>query len=117
MNDQELAPYWAVRNELSIKGGSILRGIRVVVPSKLRQDVVLELHLIHPVMQRMKLARSYVWWPKFDQDIHGLVRSCHACQKVKQEPPVAPLQPWIWPSQPWKRIYVDFTGSFMGGSY
>ena len=30
---------------------------------------------------------------------------------------VAPLHPWIWPSQPWKRIHVDFAGPFMGGSY
>ena len=44
----------AVRNELTIEGGCILRGIRVVVPSKLRQEVLQELHLSHPGMQRMK---------------------------------------------------------------
>ena len=55
-------------------------------------------------------SQNHVWWPKIDQDIH-------AFQEVKQASPVAPLQPWIWPSQPWKRIHVDFAGPFMGGSY
>ena len=46
-----------------------------------------------------------------------MVKGCCACQEVKQAPPVAPLHPWIWPSQPWKHIHVDFAGPFMGGSY
>ena len=118
INDPDLTPYWAVRNELTLEGDCILRGIRVVVPPKLHQEVLQELHLSHPGIQRMKLlARSHVWWPCIDQDIQELVKSCPACQEVKQAPPVAPLQPWIWPSQPWKRIHIDFAGPFMGGSY
>ena len=97
----------------------ILPGIRVVVVlHKLREKVLEELHISQPGIQRMKLlARSHVWWPHIDQDIQEMVKGCCACQEVKQAPPVAPLHPWIWPSQPWKRIYVDFAGPFMGGSY
>ncbi len=101
-----------------MEGECILRGIRVVVPLKLRQLVLQELHTSHPGIQRMKLlARSHMWWPHIDQDIQDMVKSCAACQEVKQAPPVAPLQPWIWPTQPWKRIHMDFAGPFMGGSY
>ena len=46
-----------------------------------------------------------------------MVKSCPACLEVKQAPPVAPLQPWIWPTQPWKRVHVDFAGPFMGSMY
>ena len=45
------------------------------------------------------------------------MKFCCACQEVKQAPPVAPLHSWIWPSQPWKRIHVDFSGPFMGLLY
>ena len=77
-----------------------------------------ELHISHPGIQRMKLlARSHVWWPYIDQDIQEMVKGCCACQELKHAPPVAPLHPWIWPSQPWKRINVDFAGPFMGGSH
>ena len=118
VDNSDLHPYWGVRNELLLKGECLLRGIRVVVPHKLREKVLEELHISHPGIQRMKLlARSHVWWPHIDQDIQEMVKGCCACQEVKQAPPVAPLHPWIWPSQPWKRIHVDFPGPFMGGSY
>ena len=48
INDPDLTPYWAVRNELTLEGDCILRGIRVAVPPKLRQEVLQELHLSHP---------------------------------------------------------------------
>ena len=64
LEDSELQPYWGVRTELSLEGECILRGIRVVVPLKLRKQVLQELHSSHPGIQRMKLlARSHVWWP------------------------------------------------------
>ena len=36
------------------------------------------------------------------------------CQEIKNNPPAAPLHPWIWPSQPWKRMHIDFAGPFKG---
>ena len=118
MDNFDLHPYWGVRNELSLEGGCLLRGIRVVVAHKLREKVLEELHISHPGIQRIKLlARSHIWWPHIDQDIQEMMKGCCACQKVKQVPPVAPLHPWIRPSQPWKQIHVDFAGPFMGGSY
>ena len=29
-------------------------------------------------------------------------------------PPVAPLQPWIWPTRPWARLHLDYAGPFEG---
>jgi len=29
-------------------------------------------------------------------------------------PPVAPLHPWLWPSQPWQRIHIDYAGPVDG---
>lgn len=53
------------------------------------------------------LARSYLWWPKLDQEIETKVRACGVCQSVQKSPPVAPLHPWNWPSQPWQRLHID----------
>ncbi len=41
-------------------------------------------------------------------DIEALVKACQACLSVKQKPASAPLHPWIWPSQPWQRMHLDF---------
>ena len=29
-------------------------------------------------------------------------------------PPVAPLNPWSWPTRPWARLHLDYAGSFEG---
>ena len=110
-----LKPYYYRRSELTIEANCLLWGIRVIIPNRLRQQVLQELHCDHPGVCRMKsVARSYVWWPKLGQDLEQLTSSCVPCQAVKQSPPAMPLHPWIWPSRPWQQIHVDFAGPFLG---
>ncbi|KAL5459767.1 hypothetical protein EMCRGX_G033139 [Ephydatia muelleri] len=47
------------------------------------------------------------------------ILSCkeYLCQEVKVSPPVAPLNPWVWPAQPWQRIHIDFAGPFLGSNF
>ena len=113
-----LQPFWTKRLELSLEGDCVMWGLRVVVPEKLQKKVLAELHLSQSGIARMKaIARSYVWWPRLDDDIAELAKSCVACQAVKNAPPVAPLHPWIWPARPWQRIHVDFSGPFYHQSF
>ena len=85
-----------------------------MVPSKLRQKILNELHQGHSGIVRMKaLARSQVWWPGLDEDITKMVKGCVECQSVKHLPAKAPLHPWAWPTSPWERIHVDFLGPFL----
>ena len=110
---ENLKPYWTRRNELTVEGDCLMWGIRVVVPAKLQEHVLQELHKEHPEASRMKaLARSYLWWPGLDKCLEEKAKSCLSCQEVKNNPPVAPLHPWIWPTQPWKRVHIDFAGPF-----
>ena len=114
----DLKPYWTKRTELAVEDDCLMWGIRVIVPAKLQKLVLQELHQTHIGMVRMKMvARSYVWWIKLDKDIEQLVKSCSHCQTVRNLPPMAPLHPWIWPAEPWKRIHIDFAGPFCGRSF
>ena len=61
----------------------------------LSYEIIKEFPLNHPGMHKMKLSRSHVWWTKMDQDIQIVVKSCCACQEVKQAPTVAHLQSWV----------------------
>ena len=101
-------------NELSIHRGCLMWGIRVVIPVKLRRQVLDLLHTSHPEIVKMKLlARSYVWWPGIDKDIEILVKQCSGCQMQQKEPQSCNLHPWEWPSSPWERFHVDFAGPFL----
>ena len=114
----ELKPYCQRKHEITIEGNCLLWGIRVLIPKKLHQKVLQELHLDHPGISRMKsLARSYVWWPNLDADIEAMVKSCLPCLSVKPAPPKAPLNPWVWPSRPWSRVHIDFAGPLNGKTY
>lgn len=56
------------------------------------------------------VARSYFWWPKLDEDIEILGKSCIECSKLLPNPPKAELHNWPWPSEPGQRLHLDFLG-------
>ena len=86
-----------------------------MIPEKLRQAVLEELHDVHPGVTRMKaLARSYVWWPKMDQEIEQLSKECETCCLNQNNPATAPVHMWEQPSGPWERIHLDYAGPFLG---
>ena len=114
----QFRPYYSKRSELSVFDGCILRASRVVVPPPGREQVLQELHETHSGVSKMKsLARAYIWWPEMDSQIEQLVKSCPVCQESRPSPPVAPLHPWEWPSQPWSRIHIDYFGPFRNNMF
>ena len=102
--DMNMAPYHCRRDELSVQGGCVLRGAKVVIPPQSRQEVLHELHLAHPGLSRMK-SRS---------QLEEMVQKCDTCQLHNKAPPAAPLHPWEWPEKPWTRIHIDYAGPFLG---
>ena len=115
---EEYRPFKERQQELTTQGQVVLWGSRVIIPLKLRQVILEELHWNHPGVVRMKsLARSYLWWPGLDKELERYVQHCEACQTVRNAPAPAPLHPWLWPTKPWMRIHVDFAGPFQGKMY
>ena len=62
------------------------------------------------------LARSYIWWPGMDKEIEKLAQKCEAYQLAHKAPlpAPAPLHPWEWPDQHWKRVHIDYAGPYQG---
>ena len=112
VDEDALKPFWRKSLELSSQEGCILLGNRIVIPKSGRTEVLHELHGGHPGEIRIKrLACMFVWWPLIRQDIVNKVKKCTECQKSRPNPPVAPLMPCKWPSQPWTRVHIDFCRS------
>ena len=51
---EELKPFKQRANEITTEGDCLLWGIRVIIPEKLRGDILNELHQTHPGITRMK---------------------------------------------------------------
>ena len=61
-----LYPFYARRDEITVHSGCLMWGIRVIVPPKLRPQVLVELHQGHlGVVKMSTLARNYIWLQLF----------------------------------------------------
>ena len=79
---------------------------RVVIPSKLRSQVLELLHEGYLGIRRMQqLARTAVYWPNIDNDNIDLCSSCTACAERQNRPSKPPIHPWMVPA-------VNFMGSY-----
>ena len=116
--DPELNPFFMRRDEITLQSGCLMWGIRVIIPPKLRPQVLKELHQGHMGVVKMKaIARSYIWWPGIDKEIELAAKSCSGCQLTQREPSTVPVHPWEWPSLPWQRIHIDFAGPFLNSMF
>ncbi|XP_055922719.1 uncharacterized protein K02A2.6-like, partial [Eupeodes corollae] len=112
---EEFGPFRNKKNELSVEYNCILWGYRTIVPFKLREEVLKELHLSHlGIVKTKALARSYVWWPKIDHNIEKMISSCVSCKLTQSSPEKCPLIPWTPTESAWSRIHVDFAGPING---
>ncbi|KAK3085126.1 hypothetical protein FSP39_024809 [Pinctada imbricata] len=117
-NDKSLSSFYNRRHELSLHQNCLMWGIRVIIPSTLKKQVLELLHSSHPGVVKMKsLARSYVWWSGIDSDIERLAKECAGCQKQQNNPGKVYVHPWEWPSAPWQRVHIDFAGPFLDQNF
>ena len=107
----EYEPYYNRKTELSTQSGIIFWKNRVVIPPKLRDTMMTELHDCHPGIVRMKsIARSYFWFPGLDKQIESIAQSCAQCIHKRKSPPESQLHSWRYPDYPFQRIQIDFAG-------
>ena len=101
--------YWNVRNQLTIDDGLIVFGCRLLIPVKLRQSALLQLHTAHQGTTRTKLrARQVVYWPGIDNDIDNVTLTCKLCQDSLPSHPPEPMVAKQRPSRSFQEIATDF---------
>lgn len=116
--DEEVKLYKIFQNEFCFYEGVLLRGSRIVIPTKLRDRVLKAAHEGHPGIVAMKgRLRTKVWWPKSDRDAEYLVKSCKGCTLVSAPNPPNPMKRRELPEAPWMDIAVDLMGPLPSGDY
>ena len=112
------AAYKYVRYELAVLGKLVLRGTRIVMPQKLREQVLDLAHEGHQgVVKTKQRLRSKAWWPGVDRAVEAKCEVCHGCQLVAQPPPPEPMRRTQFPSEPWCDLAGDLLGPLPSGEY
>ena len=128
---QELQKYWMFCEELTIEDGLILKGMRIVIPDKKREEILKQIHEGHLGLNNCQmLAKETVYWPGLNDQLEQLILNCQLCLKYsrskdKGTPHTAlghegPPVPWSkvatdifhYESQPYLLI-VDYTSRFL----
>lgn len=113
----EFKPYCRRGDELSIEHGTLMWGARIVIPKKLRRQVLKTIHESHMgIVKSKSLCRTFFWWPNIDADLELLIKSCDRCCRVLPDPKPSQLIPWRAEQSPWARIHLDYAGP-IGGFY
>lgn len=116
--DEMVKAYKLFHNELCFHGDILLRGTKIVIPTKLRRRVLEAAHEGHPGIVAMKgRLRTKVWWPKCDKDAENISKACKGCILVSAPNAPNPLKRRDLPSEPWVDIAIDLMGPLPSGDY
>lgn len=105
--EENLKPYFQYRNNLSVIGGVIMFGPRVLVPTDQRKEALEALHLGHQGIAKCReRAKFSLWWPGISNDIKQKIEQCRTCAEYRPNRP-EPLLPSKFPNRPWEVVGMD----------
>ena len=104
-----IAKFWQYRETLYVVDGVVMYGDRVVIPARLRKEVLDNLHGAHQgTSQMLARASTTVFWPGISVDVQKVRDECEACGRMapsqRTTHPVAP----IVPTSPFEAVATDY---------
>ena len=100
-------PYYPVSAEISIEGGLLMRGSRIIIPASMRRSILDKVHTGHQGISKCReRARQSIWWPGLSKQLEELVKSCPDCYRVQKQR-AQPLVPSVFPELPWQKVATD----------
>lgn len=115
--DDELLVYRAMKDELTVHQGVVLKGNRVLIPKTLRPMFVKRLHKAHQgVEYTLRAARETVFWPGMNDQITNAVQSCEACMEFSASQRAPPMSTHEVPKYPFQRVHLDLCEVNMEGT-
>ena len=110
-----ITEFWRVKDDLSVVDELIVYGCRLVIPCKLRNDILRKLHDSHQgIVRTRERARLAVYWPGIDQDIEKVITACKVCQDELPSLGKKPMIVRTPAERPFQELAVDF--AFVCGS-
>ena len=106
-------PYFSSQDCLSVVNGILMYGMRVVVPSSFRTNILDQIHEGHFGLNKcLDRAKHTVWWPTITSQLKNLVSKCKHCEVVKPTQRHEPLITTKLPDRPWQQLATDLCEAF-----
>ena len=100
--------FFIIRGELSLHDGLLVRGDRIVVPFRLRKQILERIHEGHMgVAKCRERAAQSVWRPRIGKDIKSRVASCRHCLEKQPSQASEPFLPSALPDRPFQKVGID----------
>ena len=110
--------YRAIKDELTTTGYIVLRQSHIIIPEKLRGEVLTLAHQGHQGAVKTKARlREKVWWPGMDRQCETVIKRCHECQVASLPNQPEPIEATPMPDGPWQDLALDFLGPFPTGEH
>lgn len=97
----------------------MLRGSRLIVPKKLREECVALAHGgSHLGSSSMKRRlRTVAWFPGMDQAVEDHVAKCRVCLSITEKPTKVEQRSHTTPSRAWEAVSIDHFGPLPNNSH
>ena len=106
--DPAIRSFFNGKEHLWIDNGVVMFKERIVVPKKLRQEVLNILHSAHQGTKGMRdRASNCVYWPGLNNSIDQMRQNCKFCDSISPSQARQPLKPLPPSTYPFEFICVD----------
>ena len=105
----DLRYFYSMRNDLYIVENTVFKGKKMLVPEKLRNQVLHGLHAAHQGISGMRAnARERLFWPRLDGDLKKVRDQCRHCIENAPSQPAEPMILTPPPELPFQQVAADF---------
>ena len=116
--DPDLNEFFPYRNRFTIEGDLLLKDNAVVIPKRLRAEMLKRLCGAHHAANKtVERAKTCVFWPRIRSDIEDSVDQCEGCRRFPDPQRKEPMLPHEIPVRPWQKVGMDIvttdTGKFL----
>ena len=108
MTDPLIRGFFNAKDNIWIQDDIVMFKDRVVIPSKLRERCLQQLHSAHQGVEGMKSrANESIYWPGINADIQRKRNGCSTCNTIAPSQAREPLQMIAPPDYPFQHICMD----------
>ena len=84
--NSEVKEYYEKRSQLNILHDILLYQNRIVIPNKMKKEILTRIHddghlSLHKCMKR---SQNSVWWPFISKELRNYIEKCNFCQTYRR---------------------------------